>query len=135
MKKRIWTCLGVVGAVALAVAGAFLATPEEAAARPACGTTCDCTTNPLQSTPMVWGMGADCSAAFNDGLAQSRALQSCADGVCFEEVIIDAPCAWHEPSQEYMIDLHTNYRCYFCTSAACPSPEPQEPAPQEPQEF
>lgn len=128
MKKRIWTCLGVVGVVTLAIVGAYLAAPEEATAALACSaTTCDCTTNPLQSTAMVWGHGATCTEAFNDALAQSRALQNCADGTCFEQVIIDNACVMNPTTGQYMIDLHTDYRCYFCTTTSiCKEPVPTE---------
>ncbi len=118
---HVFTYLGMIGAVALAALAIVIATPETATARLSCGTTCDCD-GPTLFTLMVWGSGDTCTEAFNDGLAQSRALQSCIDGVCSEFVIIDTPC-WFDGTH-YMVDLHTDYKCYQCSSSACPAPYP-----------
>lgn len=116
------SCLAVLVLVLLVSLGA----PRADALASTCGTSCDCDT-PLMSTNTVWGSGDTCSEAFDDGVAQARALQSCADGVCHEEIIITTPCWWD--GTHYMVDLHADYRCYDCTTTLCdsePSPKVEE---------
>lgn len=123
-KLTLRLALGVSMVCALMlVAWIALDAPRTDALANTCGTTCDCD-GPLISTPTVWGSGNTCSEAFDDGVAQARALESCADGVCYEEIIITTPC-WFDGTH-YMVDLHANYRCYECTTVLCKEPLPEE---------
>jgi len=95
-------------AIAGAIGTALLLSSANAALPPPC--TCN---TPLQVTPMVWGSGATCSAAFLDALTQARALTNCGNGVCSENVVVDTPC-WFNAIGDAMVDLHLEYQCYQC---------------------
>ena len=120
MKRTIIQCAFALACLSLILAAGLLSVPSTSA-RIACGgTTCTCPPPDL-STTSVWGLGSNCSEAFDNAVASARSQINCANGQCSEGVVIDIAC-FPATALGYAIQLHLVYRCYSCTAddSACP---------------
>lgn len=114
----IHSVLAFAGAATLVMtASLLLITPDVAEARPPCGEPYNCQCGPEMQTPMVWGMGVDCAAAFQDAISQAQNLFQCEGDTCSETFVVTTAC-W-PTGGGWQVDGYMLYKCKDCMVDPC----------------